>query len=125
MTAPKNCDVMEGERPIQTDQIKLNSTESDIVRVLEEVERFSAYAGLTGKPAIHVRLLTEETLGMVKAITEDFCAQFWVEGDKAEQRLHLNARTSLLWHSHGSKQLVALLSSGNLHFPFSVRKREI
>jgi multimeric flavodoxin WrbA len=31
----------------------------------------------------------------------------------------------LFWHSRWPEQLVALLSSGNLHFSFSVREREI
>ena len=73
---------------MQTDQIKLNSTESDVAQALEEAERFSAYAGLTGKSAIHVRLLTEEALGMVRGILGDFPARFWLESvKKGNQRL--------------------------------------
>ena len=73
---------------MQTDQIKLNSTESDISQALAEAERFCVYAGLTGKDATHIRLLTEETLGMVRGILGDFPAVFWIESEKQDnQRL--------------------------------------
>lgn len=71
---------------MQTDQIKLNSTESDIEQALEEAERFCVYTGLTEKSAVHVRLLTEETLGMVRGMIGDYPAKFWLESVKRDDQ---------------------------------------
>ena len=99
---------------MQTDQIKLNSTENDIAQALEEAERFSAYSGLTGKSAIHVRLLTEEALGMVRGILGDNPAQFWLEsvkkGKKRLCRICITVQTDV--NPNRRQELLDMSSSG-------------
>ena len=64
---------------MQTDKIRVTSSGEGIERALQESEKFASYVGLTGKDALRLRLLAEETLGMVEAITGDFTATFWLE----------------------------------------------
>ena len=67
---------------MQTDKIRIRSTGEGAEEVLEEASKFASYSGLDKKSALRVRLLAEETLGMVSAITGDFNADFWIESDK-------------------------------------------
>ena len=59
------------------------------------VDSFVNAEKLSGRQAMHVRLLAEEMLGMVRAISGEFKALFWIEGDNKECRLRLNADTDM------------------------------
>ena len=67
---------------MQTDKILITSDGAGTAQALEECDRFSAYARLDRRGALHVRLLTEETLGMVRGIVGNFQAFFWLESVK-------------------------------------------
>lgn len=99
---------------MQTDKIKLNSAGTGVAQALEESERFVAYAGLTGKSAIHVRLLTEETLGMVRGMLGDFPARFWLEstkkGEKRLCRICISVNTDVDYDRR--QELLSVSSSG-------------
>ena len=58
-------------------------------------EKFSGYEQLDRKSALRIRLLTEEMLGMVTEIAEDFNAQFWIESEGNKAFLHLMADTEM------------------------------
>lgn len=79
---------------MQTDKIKVTSTGTGAAKAMEEASKFAEYVGLDKKAVLRLRLLAEETLGMVSAITEDFTAQFWIEStEDGVCKLHLSART--------------------------------
>ena len=60
---------------------------------------------------LQLRLLTEETLGMIAAITEDFDADFWIENTETGVcRIHLIAKTEMNYTK--KKELVAASTSG-------------
>ncbi|MCR5322652.1 MAG: hypothetical protein K6E85_05235 [Lachnospiraceae bacterium] len=87
---------------MQTDKIKVTSTGTGAARAIEEASKFAGYVGLDKKAALRLRLLTEETLGMFSAITDDFTAQFWIEStEDGIYKLHLSARTIM---DHTKKQ---------------------
>ena len=46
---------------------------------LREAEQFAEATGLTGKPALHLRLLAEELLGVVNGVTEVRDGSFVIE----------------------------------------------
>lgn len=71
---------------MQTDKIFISSDGSGMAMALEESDRFCSYAGLTGKSALHVRLLTEEALGLVRGIMGEVHAAFWLESKKKGKR---------------------------------------
>ncbi|MCR5767082.1 MAG: hypothetical protein K6G45_01155 [Lachnospiraceae bacterium] len=79
---------------MQTDKIKVTSSGSGSTQAIEEAAKFADYVGLDRKASLRLRLLAEEMLGMVTAITEDFSAQFWIESvEDGNCKLHLTART--------------------------------
>ena len=67
---------------MQTDKIKISSNGAGMAQALEECDRFAAYTGLDKRSALHVRLLAEEALGMVRGIVGNFQADFWLETAK-------------------------------------------
>ncbi|MBP5283023.1 MAG: hypothetical protein J6Z22_11080 [Lachnospiraceae bacterium] len=81
---------------MQTDKIKILAYEMGREKALEEAEKFSNYLEFDHKTALRVRLLVEETFAMVNTITEEFYADFWIEGDtKGLCKIHLNVHTDM------------------------------
>ena len=96
---------------MQTDKIRVASNGSGREQALLEAEKYAQYGGLGKKDALQLRLLTEETLGMVTAIAEDFDADFWIENaETGVCRLHLIANTDMNYAK--KKDLVAVSTSG-------------
>ena len=71
---------------MQTDKILIRSDGAGTAQALEECDRFAAYARLDRRSALHMRLLAEETLGMVRGIVGSFQAFFWLESVKKKDR---------------------------------------
>ncbi len=81
---------------METNRISIGKDEKGRKQVLLETEKFVEYNVLDKKTAFHIRLLAEETLGMVAAITEEFNAKFWLEMDQRHIcKLHLTASTDM------------------------------
>lgn len=59
---------------------------------LKEAETFAYHCTLTKKDAMHVRLLSEELLGMVGGILDVNSGKFWLENDGNKLELHLLAK---------------------------------
>ncbi len=72
---------------MKTDVITIYSDMNGRTEAMQEAERFAAYNGLTGKKAMHIRLLTEETISMVHEIVSGFRGDFWLEAEKNEKEL--------------------------------------
>jgi hypothetical protein len=81
---------------MHTKKIKVSSDGCGMVKALDEVENFGHAMGFAPRDALRCRLLAEETLGMVKAIVEDFTAAFWVESRKGISfELHLRGEADM------------------------------
>jgi len=81
---------------MQTDKIKILVYETGRNKALKEAERFAEYMNFDHKTALRVRLLVEETFAMVNTITEDFYADFWIEGTPHGLcKIHLNVHTDM------------------------------
>ena len=76
---------------MESKKITVGNEDALIEKAMTEAEAFVAEAGITGKSALHIRLLSEEVLGMVKAMVGDFSAKFWLEKDEGEVKVHLDA----------------------------------
>ena len=79
----------------RTEKLRINQNESRIRAALEMADAFITRQGLSGKKALHLRLLTEETLGMVRAMTHDFKGTFWIEQEDGVCRIRLAAETEM------------------------------
>lgn len=66
---------------MKTNVISITSDLAGRAEAMQEAERFNVYNGLTGKNAMHIRLLTEETISMVNGIVKDFEGDLWMESE--------------------------------------------
>ena len=89
-----------------------NNAEESMAKALAETDRFTEENGLTGKDALHLRLLAEETMSMVRAMAHQFHALFWLEKDDekgyivrlmAKTEMDINKKNDLLSVSTSGK----------------------
>lgn len=72
---------------MKTDVISIYGDLQGQTKAMSEAEHFTEYLRLTGKNAMHVRLLAEEAIGMVHGIINGFKGDFWMESEKTENGL--------------------------------------
>ena len=72
---------------MKTDVMTLYSDLQGRDKAMETAEKFAAYHGLTGRKAMHLRLLTEETICMLHGILNEFKGSFWIESEKTKKGL--------------------------------------
>ena len=95
---------------MKTDKISGSSQGARMGAALEQADKGAAYKGLSMKDALHLRLLTEEMMGMMRSITGEKEGTFWIEDQDGEYQLHLKVRAMLT--SEEREQLLAVSSSG-------------
>ena len=72
---------------MKTDVIKINSAIEGHDAAMQTAEKFSVYNNITGKAAMHIRLLTEEMISMVHGILDGFSGDFWLESIQTKKGL--------------------------------------
>ena len=95
---------------MKTDIISVSSKGKRMESALEQVEKVAAYKGLSPKNTLHLRLLTEEMMGMMRSITGETEGQFWIEDQDGEYQLHLQVAARL--SNKKREQLLSASSSG-------------
>ena len=96
---------------MRTDVIEVTSTGTQMEIALGQVDKVTAYKGLQGKNALHLRLLAEEMLGMMRSITGETKGAFWIEDDEeGTYQLHLQVKTRM--DSEKRDSLLAASSTG-------------
>ena len=95
---------------MKTDVITVSSKGNRMESALQQVEKVAAYKGLSQKNALHLRLLTEEMMGMMRSITGETEGDFWIEDQDGVYQLHLQVTTRM--DSGKRDQLLAASSSG-------------
>lgn len=80
---------------MKTDMIVVSSAGNQIEKALEQVEKVAAYKGLAPKDTLHLRLLTEEMMGMMRSITGEKEGEFWIEDQNGVYQLHLRVNTPM------------------------------
>jgi hypothetical protein len=78
---------------MRSDEIPVGSDGKGLEEALDLTEAAAAYEGLSEKDGLHLRLLTEEMLGMLRALTGETDAVFWIEDRGKEFRLHMKTET--------------------------------
>ncbi len=76
---------------MKSESIVISTNEGNIDKVLEVVEAFSR--DLDHKTGLRIRLLAEETMNLIRSITGEMDAEFFLERDDDQVRLHLNTNT--------------------------------
>ena len=95
---------------MRTDVVRVSGRGAKTDAALRQADKVAAYKELSGKDALHLRLLTEEMMGMMRAITGESEGEFWIEDEDGVYQLHLQVTTSM--DSGKRSQLLAASSSG-------------
>ena len=95
---------------MKTDVISVSSKGKQIEAALTQVEKVAAYNEMDRKSALHLRLLTEEMMGMMRSITGETEGQFWIEDEDGVYQLHLKIQNRL--SSEKREKLISVSSSG-------------
>ena len=74
-----------------SDKLYLNNLVRRTYDCQEIIEEYAENVGMGPKDTMHVTLLVEETIGMVCAMVEEFEAELWLEGDRHQCVIHLDA----------------------------------
>jgi len=72
---------------MKTDVIKIYSDLQGSSDAMEAADKFAVYNDITGKNAMHLRLLTEELVSMIHGILDEFCGLFWLESERTKKGL--------------------------------------
>lgn len=95
---------------MKTDVITVSSKGKQMETALKQAEFVAGYKGLSSKDALHLRLLTEEMMGLMRSVTGETDGEFWIEDQDGEYQLHLRVRTRL--SSEDREKLLAASSTG-------------
>ena len=95
---------------MKTDMIQVSARGNRMEAAMEQVDKVIAYKGLTGKNALHLRLLAEEMMGLMRSVTGEGEGLFWIEDEDNEFRLHLQVQARLTGEK--KDQLLEVSSSG-------------
>ena len=95
---------------MKSDVIKVSSREDRTDMVLDQAARMASVQKLSHKSALHLRLLSEEMMCMMRAIAGDVDGEFWIENKGPSYELHLRCNTFM--DERKRKMLLGASSSG-------------
>ena len=95
---------------MRSDVIHVTNGGRGFEEALSQAELVARYKGLPNKSALHLRLLAEEMLGMMNALTGEREADFWIDDEDGVFTLHLQAETEM--NAKLRKNLLAVSTSG-------------
>lgn len=95
---------------MKTDVINVSSRGSRMETALQQADFVAKYKGLSRKNALHLRLLTEEMMGIIRSITGETEGEFWIEDNDDVFQLHLRVNTTM--DSEKRERLLSTSTSG-------------
>lgn len=95
---------------MRSDVIHVTNDGEGFEAALSQAELVARYKGLPEKSALHLRLLAEEMLGMMNALTGRREADFWIDDKAGEFALHLQSEAEMT--AKLRKSLLAVSTSG-------------
>ena len=78
-----------------SDIIAITSGGENMGTALDLSRKVAPYSDLSAKGALHLRLLAEEMMGMMRSITGETKGKFWIEVDEDVYQLHLIVDSAL------------------------------
>ena len=76
---------------MKTDLIEISPNGEGMAEALRQTEKAAAYRDLSNKESLRLRLLSEETMGMLRTIVGGGRSRFWIESEGRRFMLHLTA----------------------------------
>lgn len=95
---------------MKTDVITISNDGYGMEEAFSQAEKVAEYKKLAPKAALHLRLLTEEMLGMMRSITGERTGRFWIEDRTGTYELHLQVETPMDYDKR--EKLLAASKSG-------------
>ena len=95
---------------MKTDVIVVSNMGNRMEAALEQAEKVAEYKGLSEKDKLHLCLLTEEMMGLMRSITGKKEGRFWIEDRDGAYELHLQVDTRLT--SEKREQLLSVSATG-------------
>ena len=95
---------------MKSDVLTISSLGNEMTAALKQVDKVSAYKGLSRKGTLHLQLLAEEMMGMMRSVTGETEGKFWIEDRDGVYELHLLSETRMTEEKR--KQLLSASSSG-------------
>ena len=95
---------------MKSDIIHVTSEGIGLEQALRQADAVARFKELPKKSALHLRLLTEEMMGMLHGLTGELEADFWIEDKDNEINLHLLAATDMNYKKR--KKLLETSTSG-------------
>ena len=80
---------------MKSDVIHVTNTGDGVAEAIKQTELVADFKSLSKTDSIHLLLLTEEMMGMMKALTGEQEADFWIDDEDKTFRLHLKAETNM------------------------------
>ena len=78
---------------MKSDVIVIDNAGKGFENAVAETRKVAQYQGLTGKDVLHLELMTEEMLSLVRSVTGEMQASFWIETEGTQFDLHLTTKT--------------------------------
>ena len=95
---------------MKTDVIAVSSRGARMEAALQQADKVAAYKGLSARNALHLRLLAEEAMGLMRSITGETEGLFWIEDRDDDYELHLQVQTTL--NEEERTRLLSVSSTG-------------
>lgn len=97
---------------MKTDVIHVDSEGNGFKKALSQADIVAAYKNLSHKDALHIRLLTEEMMGMLRSIIGGKEADFWIDDEEEEGTFRLHLSTDTQMNMEKRDKLLAVSTSG-------------
>ena len=95
---------------MKSDVIHINGETPDIEKALAQAEAVAAFKKLDVKQTLQLRLLAEETMGMMRGLTNEYDADFWIEDEENAFQVHL--KTLTVMNTELRKKLISNATTG-------------
>lgn len=95
---------------MKSDVIHISSSGTGIAEALKQTQAVAVFKSLSEKDSIRLLLLAEEATGMIKALTGEVEADFWIETNADTFELHVCTDTSMSFAKR--EKLLSVSSDG-------------
>jgi len=95
---------------MKSNMINIDNQGNGFGKAIEEARKVAEYETLVHKDSLHLQLCAEEMLSLVRSVTGELKASFWIESEGKTFCLHVSTETIL--DSEKRAQLLASSTSG-------------
>ena len=89
---------------MKSDVIKIDSRGNGFREAIEQTGKTAVFTDLNADESLHLQLLTEEMLSLVRSVTGEVEASFWIESEGKDFELHMT--TQIVMDKEKRRQLI-------------------